>query len=248
MRIRTMLTIAAVGSMALTGIAVVPSLAADEPGSVPEVLSDVLTPEEEAQVHADADPTDKVDMYYNSEKVDPASDWNGADICAEVSEDGTMQCFDSNTEANKFLAVHAPTAEARAGAKRALAAKPAASATQGVTMMSTQEVTIQKYQDCPSNWVCLWQDSNYSGRRLQWPTYDTAKTRHLDQYSPSFRDKATSAFINRPQRGVELYDFRTAMPDPHLFLGAGYSLYSNFKNIDYPYGGSWNDRADAIKF
>ncbi|MFE5815827.1 peptidase inhibitor family I36 protein [Streptomyces sp. NPDC056479] len=228
MRIRTMLTIAAVGSMALTGVTATPSLAADEPGAIPDVASGVLTPEEEAEVHAEADPTDKVDMYYKGEKVDPASGWNGAEVCAEVSEDGTMQCFDSNTEANRYLAAHAPTAETRAGAKQAL--------------------TARKYQDCPSNYVCLWQDSNYTGRRLQWPTYDTAKTRHLDQYSPSFRDKATSAFVNRPQRGVELYDFRTGMLDPHLFLGAGYSLYKNFKDIDYTYGGNWNDKVDAIKF
>ncbi|MFF8938462.1 peptidase inhibitor family I36 protein [Streptomyces paradoxus] len=242
MRIRTMLTIAAIGSVALTGVTAVPSLAADEPVPGPEMVSDVLTPEEESKVHAAADPADKVDMYYKGEKVDPASDWNGADICAEVSEDGTMQCFDSDAEANKFLAANAPTAEARAGAKRALAAP------QKVTMVAPQEAAIQRYQDCPSSYVCLWQNSNYSGRRLQWPTYDTAKTRHLDQYSPSFRDKASSAFVNRPQRGVELYDFRSGLPDPHLFLGSGYSLYSNFKNIDYTYGGSWNDRADAIKF
>lgn len=241
-----MLTIAAVGSMALTGITAAPSLAADEPGTAPEIVSDVLTPEEEEQVHAEADPANKVDMYYKGEKVDPASDWEGADICAEVSEDGTMQCFDSDEEANTFLAAHAPTAETRAGAKQALVAGAAEPAE--VTLVPAEQVTILKYQDCPSGWVCLWQDANYSGRRLQWPTYDTAKTRHLDQYSPSFRDKASSAYVNRPQRGVELYDFRTGLPDPHLFLGAGYSLYPNFKNISYVYGGNWNDKADAIKF
>jgi hypothetical protein len=223
-----MLTAAAIGSLALSCLTAAPSLAADTPGPVPGVVTDVLTPAEEAQVHAEADATAKVDMYYQGEKVDPASDWNGAEICVEVSEDGTMQCFDNNTEANKYLAAHAPTAAARTGAKQAL--------------------KNRKYQDCPSSYVCLWQDSNYTGRRLQWPTYPEAKTRHLDQYSPSFRDKATSAFVNRPQRGVELYDFRSGMPDPHLFLGAGYSLYSNFKNIDYTYGGNWNDKADAIKF
>ncbi|MEY9992250.1 hypothetical protein ABIE67_004282 [Streptomyces sp. V4I8] len=228
MRIRTMLTIAVVGSLALTGVTVAPSLAAADPAPPASVVSDVLTPEEEAEVHAAADAADKVDMYYKGEKVDPASDWSGADVCVEVSEDGTMQCFDSNTEANRHLAAHAPTAAARAGAKQAL--------------------TSRKYSDCPNSYVCLWQDSNYTGRRLQWPTYPEAKTRHLDQYSPSFRDKATSAYVNRPQRGVELYDFRSGLPDPHLFLGAGYSIYPNFKNIDYTYGGNWNDRVDAIKF
>ena len=228
MRIRAMLTAAAVGSVVLTGITVAPSVAAEEPGEVTGVVTGVLTPEEEEKVHAEVDPTVKVDMYYEGKKIDPASDWNGAEVCAEVSEDGTMQCFDDSAAANKHLAVNAPTAEARAGAKEAL--------------------NSRKYQDCPSGWVCLWQDSNFTGRRLQWPTYDTAKTRHLDQYSPSFRDKASSAYVNRPQRGVEMYDFRTGMPDPHMFLGAGYSRYSNFKNIDYVYGGSWNDRVDAIKF
>src|SRR5687768_8912938 len=101
-----MLTIAVVGSLALTGVTVAPSLAAaaDDPAPPASVVSDVLTPEEEAELHAAADAADKVDMYYKGEKVDPASDWSGADVCVEVSEDGTMQCFDSNTEANRHLA------------------------------------------------------------------------------------------------------------------------------------------------
>jgi len=219
---------AAVASLILGGAVAAPSYAADDPGTVPGAVTDVLTPEEEAQVHAEADAAGTVDMYYKGEKIDPASDWEGAQICVEVSEDGTMQCFDTDAEANAYLSTHAPTAEGRAGAKQALG--------------------VRAYRDCPNTYVCLWQNSNYGGRRLQWPTYAEAKTRHLDQYSPSFRDKASSAFINRPQRGVELYDFRSGLPDPHLFLGAAYSLYSNFTNIDYTYGGSWNDKADAIKF
>nr|WP_237518492.1 peptidase inhibitor family I36 protein [Streptomyces sp. SID4982] len=164
-----------------------------------------------------------------------------------------MQCFDSDTESNKFLAAHAPTAQARAGARQALTGveqvRPAV-AEQAVSAPSATAKTaaVKGYSSCPSSYVCLWQDADYAGRRLQWPTYSESKTRHLDQYSPSFQDKASSAFVNRPQRGVEVYDFRTGLPDPHLFLGAGYSLYPSFKKIDYTYGGSWNDRADAIKF
>ncbi|MFI1482953.1 peptidase inhibitor family I36 protein [Streptomyces sp. NPDC020747] len=225
MRLRTMAATAAVASLALSGLAATPSFAADDPTGV---VTDVLTPEQEAQVHAEADAADTVDMFYKGQRIDPASGWSGAQICVEVSADGTMQCFDTDAEANRYLSANAPTAEARAGAKRAL--------------------TNRAYRDCPNSYVCLWQNSNYSGRRLQWPTYDESKTRHLNQYSPSFRDKASSAYINRPQRGVELYDFRTGLPDAHLFLGSGYSRYANFSNIDYAYGGSWNDRADAIKF
>lgn len=194
----------------------------------PPVITDVLTPEEEAALNAEADPTNKVDMYYQGERVDPAEDWSGADICAEVAEDGTMECFDSNAEANARLADAAPTELARQGAAQAL--------------------TQRAYNDCPNGWVCLWQNANYTGRRLQWPTYSEAKTRHLDQYSPSFRDKASSAAVMRPQRGVTLYDIRNNLPDPRLILPSGYTIYSDFKKYDYVFGGSWNDKADAIKF
>ncbi|MFI2640290.1 peptidase inhibitor family I36 protein [Streptomyces sp. NPDC018610] len=239
MRIRTMLTVAATGSLALAGLSAAPSMAADDPTPVTGVVTGVLSPEEETAVETAPGSTGTVDMFYKGEKVDPASDWSGANVCVEVSEDGTMQCFDNDTESNEYLATHAPTAAARAGAEQALT-----NARQGKTAVAA----ASGYSACPNSYVCLWQDANFSGRRLQWPTYSEAKTRHLDQYSPSFRDKASSAYVNRPQRGVELYDFRTGMPDPHLFLGAGYSLYSNFKNISYTYGGSWNDKADAIKF
>ncbi|WP_329011360.1 peptidase inhibitor family I36 protein [Streptomyces sp. NBC_01601] len=253
MRIRTMLTVAAIGSLTLTGLAASPSSADGEPGDPAEIVTGVLTPEEESAVQTAPGSTEKVDMFYEGRKIDPASDWQGANVCVEVSEDGTMQCFDNDSESNKFLAAHAPTAQARAGARQALAGveqvRPAV-AEQAVSAPSATAKTaaVKGYSSCPGSYVCLWQDANYAGRRLQWPTYSESKTRHLDQYSPSFQDKASSAFVNRPQRGVEVYDFRTGLPDPHLFLGAGYSLYPSFKKIDYTYGGSWNDRADAIKF
>ncbi|GCB48599.1 peptidase inhibitor family I36 protein [Streptomyces sp. NL15-2K] len=204
-----------------------------------DVITDVLTPAEEAEVHAAADPDLKVDMYYNGEKIDPAGDWEGAQICAEVDEDGTMECFDDDTEANSRLASVAPTKEARQGAAAALT---------GQARQATGSASPLASDDCRNGWVCLWQDSNYRGRRLQWPTYDTSKTRHLDIYSPSFRDKASSAAVMRSQRGVTLYDFRSGLPDPRLILASGYTLWSNFSNYDYTYGGSWNDKADAILF
>ncbi|MFE2302298.1 peptidase inhibitor family I36 protein [Streptomyces sp. NPDC059445] len=105
------------------------------------------------------------------------------------------------------------------------------------------------YTACPAGNVCLWADAGYKGRMLKFPTHDTAKTRHLSEWG--FRDQTSSAYVNRPQRGVECYDIRTGMPDPHLFLGAGYSLYKNFKSYGYPWisgGGNWNDKVDAIKY
>lgn len=234
MRIRHLVLAVAVALAASTA----PATAADteEP---PEVITDVLSPEEEAEVHDAADANSKVDMYYNGEQIDPAGDWEGAAICAEVDEDGTMECFDDATEANSRLAAVAPTQKARQGAAEALVQEATAADSPSL---------IAAYDDCPNNWVCLWQVDKYTGRRLQWPTYDTAKTRHLDIYSPSFRDKASSAAVMRSQRGVTLYDFRTGLPDPTLVLASGYSIYPKFSNYDYTYGGSWNDKADAIRF
>ncbi|MFH9426064.1 peptidase inhibitor family I36 protein [Streptomyces sp. NPDC017529] len=230
MHIRVRTTVAAAAlAVATAGIAAAPAFADTTAPETPGAVSGTATPEDEAQVHKELENAPKVEMYYHGKKIDSTSDdLGGAQLCAEVSEDGTMECFDNQQEANAYLGRHAPTEEARLGAKSA--------------------AVLRSYNDCPKNWVCLWQDANYKGRRLQWPTYASSKTRHLDQYSPSFRDKASSAYVNRPQRGVELYDFRTGMPDPHLFLGAGYSAYPNFKKISYAYGGNWNDKADAIKF
>jgi hypothetical protein len=215
-----------------------PAVAADTE-DIPGVITGVLTPEEEAQVHAAADSDLKIDMYYNGEKIDPAGDWEGAQICAEVDEDGTMECFDNDTEANSRLASAAPTKEARQGAAAALT---------GQARQPMGSASVLAYTDCRSGWVCLWQDGNYKGRRLQWPTYDKAKTRHLDIYSPSFRDKASSAAVMRSQRGVTLYDFRTGLPDPKAYLASGYTIWASFSGFDYPTGGGWNDKADAIQF
>lgn len=230
---------AATLALATAGITAAPAFADSSLPEVPGAVSGTATAEEEAQVHQEVENAPKVEMYYHGEKIDSRSDdLGGAQVCAEVSQDGTMECFDDQAEADAYLAEHAPTPQAREGAAVQSAPKTARAAT----------ALRSSWLDCPKSWVCLWQDADFKGRRLQWPTYDTAKTRHLDQYSPSFRDKASSAYVNRPQRGVELYDFRTGMPDPHLFLGAGYTRYPNFKKISYAYGGNWNDKADAIKF
>ncbi|MFC7303209.1 peptidase inhibitor family I36 protein [Streptomyces monticola] len=236
MRLRTRLAISVAAlAVTATGVATAPAYADALPIDEPTITVGTLTPEEEAQVHAELDGAPKVDMYYNGGKVDPAADdLSGAQVCTEVSVDGTMECFDTVEESNQYLAAHAPTV-----ASRESAAEMAA---------SEDTVGTLAYRDCPANYVCLWQDASYKGRRLQWPTYDEWKTRHLDQYSPSFRDKASSVYVNRQSRGIYLYDFRSGLPDPKMLVPGGYSIISNFRNVDYPYGGTWNDRADAIKF
>jgi peptidase inhibitor family I36 len=43
--------------------------------------------------------------------------------------------------------------------------------------------------DCPSGWVCLWQDGSYSGRMLKWSSSGTAIA-HLSDYG--FNDEMSS--------------------------------------------------------
>ncbi len=101
-------------------------------------------------------------------------------------------------------------------------------------------VSTKASGDCPSGYVCLWANSNFTGRRLQWSAHGT-KT--LGQYG--FRDKASSVFARRPIGGVEGVDYRTGRPDPHVFLAAA-TYYDNLQEVDYVYGGTWNDRFDEI--
>ncbi|MEU0095087.1 peptidase inhibitor family I36 protein [Kribbella sp. NPDC006257] len=45
------------------------------------------------------------------------------------------------------------------------------------------------FGDCPSGWVCLWQDGSYSGRMLKWSSSGTSIA-HLSDYG--FNDEMSS--------------------------------------------------------
>ena len=45
------------------------------------------------------------------------------------------------------------------------------------------------FGDCPSGWVCLWQDGDYSGRMLKWSSSGTSIA-HLSDYG--FNDEMSS--------------------------------------------------------
>jgi hypothetical protein len=94
--------------------------------------------------------------------------------------------------------------------------------------------------DCAYRWVCLWQDAAYTGRILRW---SAPGTKNLGDWN--FRDKASSACNNKAIGGAELDDLRTGLPDPMMFVGVG-SCVKDFSKVDYPYGGSWNDKADKL--
>ncbi|MGW6971904.1 peptidase inhibitor family I36 protein [Streptomyces sp. NPDC054952] len=89
-----------------------------------------------------------------------------------------------------------------------------------------------------SGWICLWEHSNYTGRRLQW---STSGTKNLSNWN--FREQASSIYVSRPQFGGTLVDFRDFMPDPSMSIPAD-SCY-DLTTLGYVTGDTWNDKADA---
>ncbi|WP_328610426.1 peptidase inhibitor family I36 protein [Amycolatopsis sp. NBC_00345] len=57
-------------------------------------------------------------------------------------------------------------------------------------------VTPMSFSQCPSGWVCLWQDGNYGGRMLKWSSPGTSIA-HLSDYG--FNDEMSS-WANRGTR------------------------------------------------
>ncbi|GAA2231261.1 peptidase inhibitor family I36 protein [Streptomyces nogalater] len=241
-------------------------------------ISGALTPGEEAQLHEDVAADDAeggVIADYNGRKINLAEGWQGAAVCGEDPVTGEAKCWDSVEESNQDLAKSKATHSALQRKNVFLASTAPAAATAdpaeeddeytddvttgdgGSTIAEPDEkdpvgpgsgVISALYTACPAYNVCLWEHADFKGRMLKFPTQPTSKTRHLSKWG--FRDKTSSAYVNRTQRGVECYDIRTGMPDPHLFLGAQ-NIYKNFKKYGYPLyagGGNWNDKIDAIKY
>lgn len=97
------------------------------------------------------------------------------------------------------------------------------------------EMSSLSRSDCPSTWVCLWQDKDFTGRRLQWSAPGTKKLAQWD-----FRDKTTSVFLNRIQNGMEGINYRSRWLDDHSFYCAG-CAYNNLADS------GWDNKIDEVK-
>ncbi|MDS0136075.1 MULTISPECIES: peptidase inhibitor family I36 protein [unclassified Amycolatopsis] len=97
------------------------------------------------------------------------------------------------------------------------------------------EFGIAAAEDCKYTWVCLWENIDHTGRRLQW---NASGTKKLADWG--FRDQASSAALHRPQSGATLVNYVTALPDQHAYLAAN-GIYSDFRSF------GWNDKADEIQ-
>ena len=85
--------------------------------------------------------------------------------------------------------------------------------------------------DCPSGYFCLWEDINFSNRRLQFAS--TGYWQSLEPYG--FLDKASSFYNNRGNVSyINGHTDGSGLSRCHQAGGAG------------NYGAEWNDRARAV--
>ncbi|MER6781209.1 MULTISPECIES: peptidase inhibitor family I36 protein [unclassified Streptomyces] len=190
--------------------------------------SGALGPAAEQQMNSEIAASKPVIATYKGKQINLAQGWQGAQVCAEVPS-GEVKCFDSQAEADSSL-----VKENAAVAKKVNETRKALGQQAGQAPASTSSSW-----DCGSGWVCLWEHSDYSGRRLQW---SAGGTKNLSNWS--FRDQASSICVNRPQFGGTLIDFRDFQPDPSMSIPAG-SCY-DLTTLGYVHGGTWNDKADAL--
>ncbi|MFD5088849.1 peptidase inhibitor family I36 protein [Kitasatospora sp. NPDC058406] len=205
----------------------VPAQAAGQPS--PGITSGVVTPEEEVRNNENlAKSEGEVTVLHRGQKVKTSTAWaQGAQTCVEFAA-GDNRCFDSDTEADLATVTFD-------------SARPAPQDGQAANAAGQTPAVVTGTPSCASGWVCLWADTTYDGRKLQWS--DAGQKNLVDW---SFRDQASSACNGKSQGGFTLFDARDFILDPELILGAG-GCNSNFTNVGYPYGGNWNDKADYIQ-
>ncbi|MEV5441639.1 peptidase inhibitor family I36 protein [Streptomyces sp. NPDC052644] len=198
--------------------------AAPEPSASPEF--GFATQDKDAQLQQELNKSKPVIATYKGKKIDLSKGWQGAQACSEMPS-GEVHCYDTAAEADQALAALIPAAEK--GRKSA-----------GVAARESGPLGPAASSDCVFGWVCLWEHSNYTGRRLQW---DLEGTKQLSDWG--FRDQASSGCVNRKAQGALVYDARSAMPDPYMVMGNGYCY--DFTKASYWSGGNWNDKADYIE-
>lgn len=202
------------------------STATAAPATVPSPEVGLVTTQTEAGLQTQLQKSQPVIATYQGKEINLAEGWQGAQACTETPG-GKVYCYASAQEADRAL----PTIDPAAAAETAKAAARVKSLGIAGPMASG---------DCSAPYVCLWENSNYTGRRLQWSASGTKQLSDWD-----FRDTASSGCVNRVTGGATVYDDRSLLPDPYMALG-NLGCY-DFTTVGYPTGGSWNDKADYIE-
>lgn len=145
---------------------------------------------------------------YNGRTIQLSDGWDGATVCAQVAVDD-VRCFDD--DAAYRAAMNLPAAEDRA--------------------FGTADV-----YDCPGQWMCLWDNRAYAGRRLQWTVPGVFDLSRWD-----FRNRANSVANRKVQGGFHLTDLDPFF-DKTLLIGASQGV-SDLGAVN----GNWNNKVDRVR-
>ncbi|KIX78566.1 hypothetical protein SF23_05835 [Streptomyces sp. MBRL 10] len=164
-----------------------------------------LSPAADDQARKDAQTSKPIFATYKGKRINLTEGWQGAQICAETPS-LEVKCFDNQAEADASLVKDnaAVAKKATDEARKVLGSKAAQEA----------QASVKAASDCGYGWVCVWQDIDYKGRKLQWSASGNKKFADWN-----FRDQATSICVARPTYGATLIDYRDFMVDPTMSIG-----------------------------
>ncbi|MFF8537144.1 peptidase inhibitor family I36 protein [Streptomyces sp. SAS_267] len=203
----------------------------------PAAFADEATPDPSATATQDpstqdpttpaAEPANPVIADYDGRKINLAESWEGADSCTELPG-GEVHCYDTTREAQTDPAL---PASVRKETRAALATQAAASPP----------------DRCIADYWCLYADADYKGKIIR---LSSSGKHDLSEWG--FRDKVSSVYYwvlrwSLNYGTATIWDYRSGvLHDRERDLIPPHG-WANFKNMDYPGGGNWNDKVDNFQ-
>ncbi|MEU0688356.1 peptidase inhibitor family I36 protein [Streptomyces uncialis] len=192
--------------------------AAPEPTSTVEPVDD----------QPDRGPAAPVIADYNGRRINLAESWEGATSCTELPN-GVVNCYDTDQAAMDDPGLPAAVREeALAGLRARLPDR------------------------CLSDYWCLYRDADYKGKILR---FSSDGQKNLKDWGMG--NALSSVYYRVVQWSLNYGDAKVTdwrswpVEDRVRRLDAGYvgtpSRYPNFKALDYPGGGTWNDKVDVFE-
>ncbi|KUF16274.1 peptidase inhibitor family I36 protein [Streptomyces silvensis] len=218
-----------VATAAATVLALIGGTAAQAgvPDPEPSVTS---TPTEvPAEDEADKEPTEPVFADYKGRKINLAESWEDATSCTELPR-GEVHCYDTDEEAMTDPALPSATRQEIVSAA----------------------VEARDPSRCVPDYWCLYQHADYKGKILRFSEDGKKRLKNW-----GMNNKLSSVFYRVLRWSVNYGDARVIdwrswpVADRARRLSAGRvgdpSRYPNFKQLDYPGGGNWNDKVDVFE-